>query len=193
MKILGIVLLIICLLVISFQIYWTITNKSIEQYPYSVLKRYEKFEIRNYESRLFSSVKLNGNDYKRVSGQGFSMLAGYIFGGNEKNQKISMTSPVSMSLEDSMTMQFMVPKEFNQGNLPQPNNAKIKFVEEPSKKVAAIEFGGWANSEKIKLYQQKLIQLLEQEGIKHSNKFYFLGYNAPFEMLNRRNEIIVEL
>lgn len=193
MKILGILILIIVLLLISFQIYWAISNKSIEKYPYSVVKKYEHFEIRTYESRLFSSVKLNGNDYKRVSGQGFSMLAGYIFGGNEKNQKISMTSPVSMSLEDSMTMQFMVPKEFNEDNLPQPNNAKIKFVEEPAKKVAAIEFGGWANSEKIKLYKQKLIQLLEQEGITHSNKFYFLGYNAPFEMLNRRNEIIVEL
>lgn len=193
MKLLGILILIIILLVISFQIYWTISNKSIEKHPYSVVKKYDNFEIRTYESRLFSSVKLNGNDYKRVSGQGFSMLAGYIFGGNEKNQKISMTSPVSMSLEDSMTMQFMVPKEFNQDNLPEPNNAKIKFVEEPAKKVAAIEFGGWANSEKIKLHQQKLIQLLEKQGITHSNKFYFLGYNAPFEMFNRRNEIIVEL
>lgn len=193
MKLLGITILIMILLLIAFQIYFTVSNRSIEKYPYTVNKKYEKFEVRTYESRLFSSVKLPGNDYKKSSGQGFTVLAGYIFGGNDKNQKISMTSPVSISIEDSMTMQFMVPKEFNQTDLPQPNDTKIKFVTEPEKIVAAIQFGGWANSEKIKKHQQQLIQFLDKEGINYSGKFYFLGYNAPFEMFNRKNEVIVEL
>lgn len=76
-------------------------------------------------------------------------MAGYIFGGNEKKEKIAMTSPVSISLDDSMTMMFMVPKKFNEESLPQPNQSQIKFREEPAKTVAAISFGGWTNDKKI--------------------------------------------
>ena len=110
-----------------------------------------------------------------------------------KNEKIAMTSPVAMSLEDSMTMMFMVPKKFNKETLPQPNQSQIKFQQEPAKTVAAISFGGWANDEKIEKYKQKLIEALEAEGIVYSNRFYYLGYNPPFEFFNRKNEIIVEL
>ena len=69
----------------------------------------------------------------------------------------------------------------------------IIFEEIPAKRVAAIRFGGWANDEKIEQYKQKLISELEKEGITHSNKFYFLGYNAPYDFINRKNDIIVEL
>ena len=34
---------------------------------------------------------------------------------------------------------------------------------------------------------------LKAEGIDHTNRFYFLGYNAPYEVFNRKNEIIVEV
>ena len=35
--------------------------------------------------------------------------------------------------------------------------------------------------------------LLDEQGITHNNKFYFLGYNAPYDFINRKNDIIVEL
>ena len=120
-------------------------------------------------------------------------MAGYIFGGNEKNEKIAMTSPVAMSLDDSMIMMFMVPKKFKKETLPKPNQPEIKFREEPAKKVAAITFSGWADDEKIAKFKQELIAALNAENIKFSTRFYFLGYNAPYEFFNRRNEIIVEL
>jgi hypothetical protein len=60
---------------------------------------------------LFTAVKLSTKEFKEASSQGFSILAGYIFGGNKENEKIAMTSPVTMSLEDSMTVMFMVPKK----------------------------------------------------------------------------------
>ena len=104
-----------------------------------------------------------------------------------------MTSPVSMSLEDSMTIMFLVPNNLKKENLPIPNESSIEFKEMPSKRVAAISFGGWANSDKIKEYKKKLIMALDAEGISHTNKFFFLGYNAPYELFNRKNDIIVEL
>ena len=193
MKIDYIVLGIIAIVFIAVQIFAINGQRNIETYHYSVVKKYKSFEIRNYEATLFTSVQMNGNKYKQSSSKGFSILAGYIFGENQKNEKIAMTSPVSMSLDDSRTMMFMVPKKFNKETLPKPNEPKIEFREEPAKTVAAITFGGWVNDEKIAEYKQKLIAALNVEGIKHNNRFYFLGYNPPFEVFNRKNEIIVEL
>ena len=116
MKILLIALGIIILGFIIVQLFAMRGQKNIETYPYKVIKKYNAFEIRTYEASLFTSVKISSNEYKKASRKGFSILAGYIFGGNEKNEKIAMTSPVAMSLEDSITMMFLVPKKFNKKN-----------------------------------------------------------------------------
>ncbi len=193
MKIVTIILVIILIAFIFLQLYLINGQRNIERYPYVVKKKYKLFEIRIYETTLFTSVKLSTKGYKNSSSKGFSILAGYIFGNNERNEKIAMTSPFSMSLEDSMTMMFMVPKKFNKDMLPKPNQSDIVFKEEPAKTVAAIKFSGWANDTKIEKYKQDLITALDAEGIKYSNRFYFFGYNAPFEVFNRKNEIVVEL
>ena len=46
---------------------------------------------------------------------------------------------------------------------------------------------------KIKFYSKKLGELLDEENIEHYGVYSFLGYNPPFEVFNRRNEITVEL
>ncbi|MDG1697815.1 MAG: heme-binding protein [Polaribacter sp.] len=193
MKILLILFLGMLVVFVIIQIFAMNGQKNIEMYTYQVNKKYDTFEIRNYEATLFTSVKLSTKGYKNSSSKGFSILAGYIFGKNKRNEKIAMTSPVTMTLEDSMTMMFMVPKELKKEMLPTPNHSEIAFKEEPAKTVAAIRFGGWANDKKIATYKQQLIAALDTEGIAYSNRFYFFGYNAPYEVFNRINEVIVEL
>jgi effector-binding domain-containing protein len=92
-----------------------------------------------------------------------------------------------------MTMMFLVPKAYKKEDLPKPNTESITITEMPAKKVAAITFGGWADSEKIDRYQAELRKALDREGIAYTNKSYFLGYNPPFEMVGRKNEVIIEL
>lgn len=193
MKILLILLTLMLVAFVIIQIFAMNGQKNIEMYTYQVNKKYDTFEIRNYEATLFTSVKLSTKGYKNSSGKGFSILAGYIFGKNERNEKIAMTSPVAMTLKDSTTMMFMVPKELKKEMLPTPNHPEIVFKEEPAKTVAAIRFGGWANDKKIATYKQQLITALDTEGIAYSDRFYFFGYNAPYEAFNRINEVIVEL
>ena len=188
-----IILAIILAAFTSIQLYFMNAQRNIERYPYVVIKKYKQIEIRNYETTLFTSVKLSTKGYKSSASKGFSILAGYIFGNNERKEKIAMTSPVSMSLEDSMTMMFMVPKKFNKDNLPKPNQSGIEFKEEPAKTMAAISFSGWADDTKLEKYKQDLKAALDAEGIKYANRFYFFGYNAPYELFNRKNEILVEL
>lgn len=193
MKVLFFFLGAVLLIFIAVQIFAMSSRKGIESYPYKVLETYKNFEIRMYEASLFTSVKLSSTEYKDASGEGFRKLAGYIFGGNDKEEKIAMTSPVAMSLDDTMTMMFMVPKNIKKEDLPRPNSTEIKFEEVPAKKVAAIQFGGWASTRRIEKYRKKLVTYLDKEGIAYTNRFFFLGYNPPYDVVDRRNEVIVEL
>ena len=185
------VLLVIVFLIV--QIVSMSATSNTEKQPYTVLKKFDGFEIRKYNTANFSYIKMNANSYKENAGNGFKVLAGYIFGGNERNESISMTSPVTTNLDDDMTMQFMLPSNLKIEDLPKPNSSLIQFKTEPEKIVAAITFGGWSSDEKIEEYIQKLKNYLSEKGIKHTSKFSFLGYNPPYELLNRKNEIIVEI
>jgi hypothetical protein len=160
---------------------------------YNVIKKFDKFEIRKYDPALFSSVKLNKKGYKESASEGFGILAGYIFGDNATNEKIAMTSPVVMELGDTSKMLFMVPKNYTLKNLPTPKNGNIVFEKQEEKIMAAIRFDGWADDEKIEKYKSILMHELNKEKLNYINKFTFLGYNPPYEVLNRRNEVVVEL
>lgn len=193
MKILFVIIILIVSVVTMAQVYISKYSSRTEQHKYEVIKSYDKFEIRRYVPALFSSVILEKKGYKENSGEGFRILAGYIFGGNESNEKIAMTSPVAMELGDTSKMMFMVPESYQLENLPTPNNSKIVFEKKEEKIMAAIQFGGWADDEKIEKYKAILIKELDSEKLIHNGKFTFLGYNAPFELTNRRNEITVGL
>ncbi len=171
-------------------------SKSIrdtETQAYKVLKKYDSFEVRKYEAALFTSVNLNTDTYDKTSGTGFRVLAGYIFGGNEENKKIAMTSPVSMELDDTSKMSFLVPAGLKMEDMPKPTNKDIYFETKEAKIMAAIEFGGWADDAKIESYKKKLVGELLKNNIQFIGKFAYLGYNPPFDLINRRNEIVVEL
>jgi len=193
LKTILIILSIIVFAFLIFQAYFIYTQKHIETHQYKTIKTVGAIEIRKYESALFTSIKLNTGDYDKAGSEGFKALGGYIFGSNETEENIAMTSPVNMSLEDSVTMQFMVPKQYKKEDLPRPNQEEIEFTKMPEKTVAAITFGGWANKERIEKYKGILKETLNKNNITHNNNFSFLGYNAPFEVFNRKNEIIVEL
>ena len=190
---LVIIIVSIVVVIAIVQMYISRSTQQTEQHNYTVIKTYDQFEIRKYDSALFSSVKLSKKGYKESSSEGFRILAGYIFGDNESNEKIAMTSPVMMELGDSSKMMFMVPKNKNLGNLPNPKNSKIVFEKQEEKIMAAIRFDGWADDEKIEKYKSILMDELVKEKLNFSSKFTFLGYNPPYEVMNRRNEIVVEL
>ncbi len=190
------VLIILASLVVLFIVAQAFIWKSVgdvEQHKYVVIKKYEDFEVRQYAPAIYSSVKMSNNSYNETSSVGFRTLAGYIFGGNDKEQSIAMTSPVKMELGDSMKMSFMVPSNMNMESLPKPNSGAVYFEKEEQKIMAAIEFGGWASDEKIASYKAKLAKLLTKEGLKWKGSFMYLGYNPPYVVINRRNEIVVEL
>lgn len=190
------VIIILSILIVLFTIMQSFvyfSTSSIEKLAYKVIKEYDDFEVRQYETALFSSVVLSDSTYEASSSKGFRVLAGYIFGGNKTGEKIAMTSPVAMEIGDSTKMSFMVPSGYTSETLPKPDNANIFFEKKEGAVMAAIRFGGWANDERIEEYKQKLVALLKKEGITYTEKFMYLGYDPPYAVINRRNEIVVEL
>lgn len=189
-------LIVLGLAVLVFVIAQAFIYKNVsgtEKHKYKVLADYGDFEVRHYEAALFTTVSLDADNYREVSGPGFRVLAGYIFGDNADNKKIAMTSPVVMDIDATSKMMFMVPSEFKRTDLPRPNHPDVQFEEQGEKIMAAIQFGGWADDQKIEQHREKLTQLLKEKGIEHKGNFLFLGYSPPFEIANRRNEVVVEL
>ncbi len=165
------------------------TNISNEKY--TVLKRYDKFEIREYPEMFVAKTKLKSNNYETISSQGFRRIAGFIFGDNQKNQQISMTSPVIMDMNESAEMSFIMPEGITPSNVPEPNSSDVILEIRPKQTVAVLFFDGWASSQKLKKKHQELSELLSKESIEHGKEFTFLGYDSPMQMVGRKNEILI--
>ncbi|MBW6497520.1 MAG: heme-binding protein [Bacteroidales bacterium] len=181
------------MVVIATQVKTARSAGRTEQYPYKVIKTYRDFEIRQYERAIFARTKVAASTYRSGSSEAFRTLASYIFGGNERNESIAMTSPVAMRQDQGLEMEFMMPSKYSMESLPTPNRQNIEFYEKPEVVMAAISFKGWASDAKIAEMTETLKLLLEKESITHTGNFIYLGYNPPYQVINRRNEIVVEI
>jgi hypothetical protein len=188
---LAVIILLTILLLQSFII--MSTNKTEEQ-KYTVIRKFKDFEIRFYPSSTIATINSNAKTYSDLSGPGFRKLAGYIFGGNEANIKISMTAPVQMDVNDSVsTMSFVMPSQYTKENLPKPNDPDVQIKNTTDEYVAVIRFGGYASDRDLKFNSEKLQNLLKENGITSFGNYRFLGYNPPFQFIGRRNEIIISV
>jgi hypothetical protein len=165
-------------------------SNNIVQEQYIILKKIDNIEIRKYRESVnasyYSKEKEERNNY-------FKNLAAYIFGDNTENASIDMTSPVTMKLYGNKEMIFRMPSNYTLDNLPKANNPKINFMTIASCTKAAIQYSGYSNKNIEEKKIQELKNILERENIKHDNKFELLVYNSPFEILNRRNEITINI
>jgi len=172
---------------------YTMTKAKTETQKYEVLYTRENFEIRFYPEAILATVEMNGT-YDNSRNSGFQVLAGYIFGGNEENSQIAMTSPVRMSGNEKLnTMSFVLPSKMEFDNLPEPKDNRILLHKSKPMYTASVQFGGYANEKEIAKHREKLAEILKQLNIQHTNQFEYLGYNSPFEPVNRRNEVQVEI
>lgn len=184
--------IVILILFVAFQSFMSISNSNIEKQQYRVIKAEKGFELRYYPPATFATIKSSAKSFRDLSGNGFRKIAGYIFGNNESSTKIAMTSPVHMDInEKQSSMSFVMPSKYDVKSLPKPKDAQVEIHENPGEYAAAISFGGFASDANIRKYSDQLKQLLDQKGIKTIGNFRYLGYNPPYQIIARKNEIIV--
>jgi hypothetical protein len=168
-------------------------TSGIETPKYTIVEKYDGFEIRQYDSMIVAQTTIEASTYKKSASTGFRRIAGYIFGNNKQKQEIAMTSPVFMEMGESTKMAFVMPKQYNLSDLPNPNAKEVTLVKVDPKKYAVIRFSGFASDKKIKRQSEKLTALLKTNQIETKGSFSFLGYNAPWELFGRRNEVAIQV
>lgn len=170
---------------------WSTSNTPSPKYD--ILEKDRHFEIRKYEP-IFEARTSSVNQWKEGSNQGFRVLANYIFGGNETGQQISMTTPVKTTVQnDSMVMSFSMPPNISPDNAPKPSSSKIQFELVPERKVAAITFGGFASQADMDKKEKELRAWMEKRGIAAIGQAEYLRYNPPYQLVGRRNEVVIPI
>ena len=185
-------------------------SSRVEQAKYTVIKKANGYEIRNYPVHIVAQTTVSGPGGEALN-KGFLIVAGYIFGGNVKKQsiamtapviarkdaseKIAMTAPVTASKEgDMQVISFGMPSSYNISTLPVPTDPNIKLVEIPEEKVAVMSFSWYRTDSRVQNTGEKLLSLLARDGIKTVGSLSYAGYNAPWTppwML--RNEVMVQI
>ena len=159
----------------------------IEQKTYKIIQEIDGIEIRHYVESTCASYYDNEGDNP------FTVLADYIFGGNQIGQKIEMTSPVAINMFGNEEMIFLMPTSITIENHPKPNNDAVKIFKSPNRLTASITFSGYADNKACLNNKQQLIDILKQNLISHKNDFQLLVYDPPYKKFNRTNEIIVSI
>jgi hypothetical protein len=174
----GIALGVLVALWIGWGTYMTV---STPEPPYEVVQNLaDDIEVRKYEAQTWISAPAGGDNAS------FRILASYIFGDNERDQKIAMTAPV---VSDER-MSFILPEDLSEETAPSPNGQPIEFTGVPERSVATLQFSWWTNSERVKDKAQTLLETLARNGIETIGEPFLMRYNDPWTPpFMRRNEV----
>merc|ERR1712071_119348 len=163
----------------------------LEEAPYTPISTTEDYQIRSYPSAKWVCTKAEGTDN---SSSMFRRLFRYITGENEEAMQIEMTRPVSRLVDiknESKDLQMCFYLGTSHQDSPPLPLSKEVFIEERKDLVLAVRsFSGRpSHSEWVHLLDLHKDALVA-DGIKITgDSTYFAGYDAPWVILNRRNEI----
>ncbi len=183
--------------------------RSASEPKYQILVDSDKIEIRQYPPMVVAQTAVN-TDYKDSSSQGFNRLAGYIFGNNKNEQKMSMTAPVFQEQEfaimDMMVpvmqqktqkvwlMAFVLPQNYTVSSAPTPLDSAVLIKDMPSKKVAVIKYSGSLSEQGIEEKSEELKHWLFKKGYKPISTSRSAAYDPPWTLtFLRRNEVHIDI
>ena len=186
-----------------------------EEPRFETLRQAGDFELRLYAPMIVAETFVPG-DLSQASGDGFRVIAGYIFGNNVSArgagaEKVAMTAPVTMeaaSEKIAMTapvtveagategyrMHFVMPSAYTLETLPRPRDDRVRLREIPAQRMAVVRFSGFAGEEKVRERTNELLDWLRTEGLKPAGPPQLARYDPPWTLpFLRRNEVMVTL
>jgi GNAT superfamily N-acetyltransferase len=90
------------------------------------------------------------------------------------------------TLYASEDLYYVVPSHRRQG-------IAKRLFEVAEKTLAVITYGGYSSDEKIEKHCKQLEQILQKNKMKTKGAYMYMGYNAPWDIINRKNEVAIEL
>ncbi len=181
----------------------------VERPDYEVVSTPEQnIEIRRYEPMIIAQVTMQGEREEAI-GDGFRLLADYIFGNNTVSQEIAMTAPVQQQASEKIamtapvqqqaegndwTVSFVMPSDYTMETLPKPNNDRVTLMQVPARRVIAIEFSGTNSDDNIAEHEQQLKATIQANNLQTTGAPTYAFYNPPWTLPPmRRNEVMIEL
>ncbi len=181
---------------------------AVEQPKYSVEFSEKPFEVREYSPTIVAIVHAEGGRSDAVSA-GFRILAGYIFGDNQARAKIAMTAPVTQSAGQTTAMtapvqqqttqggsdiSFTMPADYTLTALPGPRDGRIRLIQVPSRRMAAVTFSGFWSDANFQSHQEELLGFLKRHRLSAVSPPSYAYYNAPWTpWFLRTNEVLIEI
>jgi hypothetical protein len=184
---------------------------SIEEPRFETVRQNGDFEVRRYAPMIVAETHVEG-DLSRASGDGFRVIAGYIFGNNVAakgagSEKVAMTAPVTMEATeriamtapvtteaagDRYRMHFVMPSQYTMDTLPKPRDSRVKLREIPAHSVAVIRFSGFSGEEKVRDRTAELRAWMAAEGLTPAGAPQLARYDPPWVVpFLRRNEVMI--
>ena len=174
---------------------------SYEEPEYSIVKKTDVYEVRQYKKRTVAEVTYGEED------SGFRVLFDYISGANKGSKEVEMTIPVTQSKEIDMTapvtqsmtdgkmsMRFFLPMQYSKQNAPEPNDERVRIIDLPAEYFAVISYSGFASDGNFEEHYTKLKSALDKDGIVIKGPPIKATYNSPFTLpFLRRNEAMYPL
>ena len=195
---------------IVMAIFGATASSATEQPVYSVVEKSGAAEIRQYGPRPAAEVTVTGRE-ESARNDGFSKVAGFIFGGNTakasiamtapvvqasagRSEKIAMTAPVVQSADSSgvWRIQFIMPAKYTRGTLPVPTDPDVRVVEVPAETYAVIRFSGSRDGKAVSRRTAELITAIGTSGWRTTGQPVAWFYDPPWTLpAFRRNEVAV--
>jgi SOUL heme-binding protein len=174
---------------------WQLQRLFVAQPEYTVESRVEShqdgLEVRHYGPTRVAETSVDG-PWGDALEQGFRRLAGFIFGGNARKQRIAMTAPVTATRQtDGYALAFAMPEGVD---LPRPDDERIAIRAVASRRVAVLRFCGPYDDESIEGKKRELTARVAQRGFVPRGEPTFAGYDPPTTIpWLRRNEVWLEI
>lgn len=180
----------------------------VETPNYEMVTAENNIEVRRYKPMIVAEVQMNGEREDAI-GDGFRLLADYIFGNNIAQQDIAMTAPVQQQESTKIAMtapvqqqqegnawhvSFVMPSEYTMETLPKPVNERVTIKKIPAKTFAVITFSGTNSDDNVKDHENQLIKYVSANDLLVIGTPKYAFYNPPWTLPPmRRNEIMIEI
>ena len=181
-------------IIIIFFLNMLVSEQFYKEPSFDILKKSKNIEVRLYKENIIAKTSVPIEDDK-IDNSMFRTLASYIFGENERRQRIPMTAPVTtIKNEETYDMIFYMLNVENIDELPNPTNPNIEFEKLNLGKCVSISFSWLTNDFRVKYYKKQLKKYVEDNGYTAISPFMLNRYDSPWTLpWNRRNEILVKI
>ncbi|KAK2708515.1 hypothetical protein QYM36_014201 [Artemia franciscana] len=187
-----------CTLLRFYLLLVAFVSAAVETPTYEVIQTGEDYEVRRYDPKKWVATSLDAFGFEEIRGDLFNTLFSYIDGGNEEGIVIPMTAPVTTlvlpgegpNCKQTFTCAFYIPDDL-QANPPIPTNPAVFIEERPEFELYSRQFSGYAYEADYISEGYALYQSLERDNVTDAQyaPWYIVGYNSPFDFVDRRNEV----